>query len=216
MIAGTIASIIGGIILMVLGILLKVRWWSLIKRKILLGLTDNNLTGICEYNIAKEKMERLLSDPKVIKWTQPALKIMCVKGKDITGELERGIKTFLRNGGAASVLLLDPNSKYTEKRARELGREDIDKFRASIRRRIDSIKDEYHEWYSSLGTLCINTYDSPYTFRMNFIDETLFLGFYREKLPDYENVWYEIPSHSELYKILVKLFDEIRSEEESV
>lgn len=214
MIQNIIGGIIAGIILIVIGILFRRYWWNLIKKNILIYLTRKNLTDICEYNIAREKMQNLLVSSKIIKKKQPALKIMCVKGKDITGELEEGIEIFLKNGGEAMVLILDPESKYVDKRANELSK-GVNGFRKSIEGQINNIKDEYSDWFN-LERITIKKYDWSYTFRMNFIGEALFLGFYNERLPDYKNIWYQIPRSSELYKTLEKLFDEIQERCENV
>lgn len=214
MIKNIISGIIAGIILIVIGIFLKKHWWNFIKKNILIGLTRKNLIDVCEYNIAREKMQNLLGSSKVAKEIQPALKIMCVKGKDITGELEEGIETFLKNDGEAIVLILDPESKYVEKRANELNKE-VNGFRKSIEGQINNIKDEYSDWLN-LKRITIKKYDWSYIFRMNFIGEALFLGFYNERLPDYKNIWYQIPRSSELYKTLEKLFNEIQKRCENV
>lgn len=128
-------------------------------------------------------------------------------GKDLTVEqgMLNNIKTFLNNGGSAKFLIMDPQSKYIAKRAKELNK-DENILKANIQNTIININEEFKRWYPMNIEVRLYSQLLP-SFRMNFIGNVLFLGFYGN-VKSYNNIFYEIPWSSPLYNILGKLFDQ--------
>jgi hypothetical protein len=207
MIENIIVDIVVGLlvagILATIGIFFRKNLLDLVKKKILLRLTNKNLAVVYPYNIALEKMEKVLYKSK----QGSMLRIICFMGKDLITErgLLNEIKIFLKDGGKAKFLIIDPQSEYVAKRARDINK-DENTLRTNIRNTIININEEFKRWYPT--SVEVKLYNQLPIFRVNFIDNILFLGFY-SNVKNYDNLWYEIPINSALYTTLENLFMKI-------
>ena len=200
-ITNIIAGLIVTVMLLIIGIILKRHLWNRAKKKITSSLTDNSIAAVYSYDIALKKKEKTLAEPKPVS----ELKVMCFMGKDLS--IERGlldeIKTFLNNGGRAKFLVIDPQSEYVTERAKELNK-DENTLRMSIQNTIVNINEEFKRWHPTHVEVKLYNQLLP-IFRMDFIGNVLFLGFYTN-IKSYNHIFYEIPSNSLLYNVLEKLF----------
>lgn len=156
------------------------------------------------YESALNRLEEMLADPGIGRSIGPQLKIMAFMGKDITVEkgLLDDIKKFLGNNGEVVFLIINPRSKYVGIRA-DLLKRDIKYMNLKIKHTLEVIKNEFKEKYPK--SVKLFKYNSLPLFRLMFVKDTLFLGFYCD-VNSYDNLFYQIPKGSALYEIMDKLF----------
>jgi hypothetical protein len=203
-IANIWAEILASLVIIAFGFLLKVKFGDSIKRNILTHLSLGNITGVYTYEKAINRIKREL----LLASKNPTnkVKFMTFMGKDIIteGGLHKEMKEFFYNGGKAEILIFNPNSDNLWIRAKILNL-DAEMLKTAIQNTINYFSEEYNKIYKdSVKIRLIN--DIPY-FRLYFIDDVLFLGFY-DKRRSYDNYIYELPKKSKLYSIANKIFSD--------
>ncbi len=193
-----IATIIAGLVISIS----KLIWDNNLKELIISLLTKNNILGIYSYDSALKMMNKNLS--KCLYSKSCSVKIMCFMGKDIISEngILKHIKSILENGGTVQFLIMNPNSKYVSSRAKEIGF-NVKSLQAGINYTINSINDEIKHKYPN--SVIIKMYNHKSIFRINIINDYLFLGFYRN-VKSYNNLFIKVNNKSILYSIFESIF----------
>lgn len=204
--ASIIGTLIGGIITIVVGISIKRQWFTWIKRGFIKALTKQNITNVLPYEMALKNMQNLISSNTSSTGELNVLNFMVFMGQDITFPEERlmnRIEEFLKRGGTLNILIINPKSIHIKERAKRLNMKEDD-LRQKINTSIININHSFKKNYPSKVT--VKLYDEMPLFRLNFIRDTLFMGFY-EDVSSYNNYFYEIPNSSVCYSIMKSFFN---------
>lgn len=206
---GFVGSILAALFVFLAAFFLRRFWLRRIRQWLILSLSNRSIVNVFSYEMAVDRMSHILEKADSSTMDLSVMKVLCFMGRDLTfpeDRLAASIRGFLSQGGNAYFLIMDPKSKHVRARAAKLDMDPADLER-QIRTSVSNLQYSFRKSYPTQVTTAL--YDHMPVFRLYFIQDILFLGFYHD-ISSYHNDFFEVPNSSALYRTFRAYFDWIK------